>query len=82
MRYWFSGMVVSNLVSNGLITVAAALIAELGMMPSRWSVCIHSRAYGRLVSSGMDGFTVIQTGVIAAIAVTFANYSAIFSCFR
>jgi hypothetical protein len=26
----------------------------------------------------MDGFTVIQTGVIAAIAVTFANYSAIF----
>jgi hypothetical protein len=26
----------------------------------------------------MDGFTVIQTGVIAAIAVHLANYSAIF----
>jgi hypothetical protein len=42
----------------------------------RRSIC---SAYGRLVFFiWLDCFTVIQTGVIAAIAVTFANYSAIF----
>jgi APA family basic amino acid/polyamine antiporter len=59
---------------TGLITVAAALSYAV-MMPKAGG---HS-AYGRLVCFiWLDCFTVIQTGVIAAIAVTFANYSAIF----
>jgi APA family basic amino acid/polyamine antiporter len=66
---------------TGLITVAAALsYGELaGMMPKAGGQFVYiQRAYGRLVS--FYGWTVfvIQTGVIAAIAVTFANYSAIF----
>tara|TARA_R110000868_G_scaffold368067_3_gene631014 strand:- start:174 stop:1619 length:1446 start_codon:yes stop_codon:yes gene_type:complete len=68
---------------TGLITVAAALsYGELaGMMPKAGGQFVYiQRAYGRLVSFlyGWTVFTVIQTGVIAAIAVTFANYSAIF----
>jgi APA family basic amino acid/polyamine antiporter len=67
---------------TGLITVAAALsYGELaGMMPKAGGQFVYiQRAYGRLVSFiWLDCFTVIQTGVIAAIAVTFANYSAIF----
>jgi hypothetical protein len=40
------------------------------------------RAYGEsFILIWLDRFTVIQTGVIAAIA-TFANYAAIFFCFR
>lgn len=70
-------------VVTGLITVAAALsYGELaGMMPNAGGQFVYiQRAYGRLVSFlyGWTVFTVIQTGVIAAIAVTFANYSAIF----
>ncbi|MDI5897304.1 APC family permease [Flavobacterium yafengii] len=68
---------------TGLITVAAALsYGELaGMMPNAGGQFVYiQRAYGRLVSFlyGWTVFTVIQTGVIAAIAVTFANYAAIF----
>jgi APA family basic amino acid/polyamine antiporter len=68
---------------TGLITVAAALsYGELaGMMPKAGGQFVYiQRAYGRLISFlyGWTVFTVIQTGVIAAIAVTFANYSAIF----
>ncbi|MBE0390472.1 APA family basic amino acid/polyamine antiporter [Flavobacterium sp. 7E] len=68
---------------TGLITVAAALsYGELaGMMPNAGGQFVYiQRAYGRLVSFlyGWTVFTVVQTGVIAAIAVTFANYSAIF----
>ena len=68
---------------TGLITVAAALsYGELaGMMPKAGGQFVYiQRAYGRLVSFlyGWTVFTVVQTGVIAAIAVTFANYSAIF----
>ena len=70
-------------VVTGLITVAAALsYGELaGMMPNAGGQFVYiQRAYGRLVSFlyGWTVFTVIQTGVIAAIAVTFANYAAIF----
>lgn len=70
-------------IVTGLITVAAALsYGELaGMMPTAGGQFVYiQRAYGQLVSFlyGWTVFTVIQTGVIAAIAVTFANYSAIF----
>jgi basic amino acid/polyamine antiporter, APA family len=70
-------------VVTGLITVAAALsYGELaGMMPNAGGQFVYiQRAYGRLVAFlyGWTVFSVIQTGVIAAIAVTFANYSAIF----
>ena len=70
-------------VVTGLITVAAALsYGELaGMMPNAGGQFVYiQRAYGRLVSFlyGWTVFSVIQTGVIAAIAVTFANYSAVF----
>jgi APA family basic amino acid/polyamine antiporter len=65
---------------TGLITVAAALsYGELaGMMPKQ-AVNLFTfsvRTEDRFI--WLDCFTVIQTGVIAAIAVTFANYSAIF----
>jgi APA family basic amino acid/polyamine antiporter len=65
---------------TGLITVAAALSGELAGMMQRQAVNLFTfSVYGRLVSFlWLDCFTVIQTGVIAAIAVTFANYSAIF----
>ncbi len=68
---------------TGLITVASALsYGELaGMMPNAGGQFVYiQRAYGRLVSFlyGWTVFTVIQTGVIAAVAVTFANYAAIF----
>jgi APA family basic amino acid/polyamine antiporter len=68
---------------TGLITVSAALsYGELaGMMPKAGGQFVYiQRSYGRLVSFlyGWTVFTVIQTGVIAAIAVTFANYAAIF----
>lgn len=70
-------------IITGIITVAAALsYGELaGMMPKAGGQFVYiQRAYGRLVSFlyGWTVFTVIQTGVIAAIAVTFANYAAIF----
>jgi APA family basic amino acid/polyamine antiporter len=70
-------------VVTGLITIAAALsYGELaGMMPNAGGQFVYiQRAYGRLISFlyGWTVFTVIQTGVIAAIAVTFASYAAIF----
>ena len=70
-------------IVTGFITVAAALsYGELaGMMPNAGGQFVYiQRAYGRLISFlyGWTVFTVIQTGVIAAIAVTFANYAAIF----
>jgi hypothetical protein len=52
------------------------------MMPKAGPFVYIQRAYGRLVSSvRMDGFTVIQTGVIA-IAVTLRTIRLSFSCFR
>ena len=70
-------------IITGLINVAAALsYGELaGMMPNAGGQFVYiQRPYGRLVSFlyGWIVFTVIQTVVIAAIAVAFANYSSIF----
>lgn len=68
---------------TGLITVAAALsYGELaGMMPSAGGQYVYiQRAYGKMMSFlyGWTVFTVIQTGVIAAVAVAFAKYTAVF----
>jgi len=68
---------------SGLITVMAALsYGELaGMMPKAGGQFVYiQRAYGNLVSFlyGWTVFTVIQTGVIAAVAVAFAKYTAVF----
>ena len=68
---------------TGLITVFAALsYGELaGMMPKAGGQYVYiQRAYGRMISFlyGWTVFTVIQTGVIAAVAVAFAKYSSVF----
>ncbi len=68
---------------TGLLTMSAALsYGELaGMMPNAGGQFVYiQRAYGKLLSFlyGWTVFTVIQTGVIAAVAVAFANYSAVF----
>ena len=68
---------------SGFITLCAALsYGELaGMMPDAGGQFIYlKRAYGRLTSFvyGWTVFTVIQTGVIAAVAVAFARFSAVF----
>jgi APA family basic amino acid/polyamine antiporter len=70
-------------VLTGLITVFAALsYGELaGMMPNAGGQYVYiQRAYGRMVSFlyGWTVFTVIQTGVIAAVAVAFAKFTAVF----
>lgn len=70
-------------VLTGLITVFAALsYGELaGMMPNAGGQYVYiQRAYGKMTSFlyGWTVFTVIQTGVIAAVAVAFAKYTAIF----
>lgn len=64
---------------SGVITLFAALsYGELaGMMPDAGGQFIYlKRAYGKLTSFvyGWTVFTVIQTGVIAAVAVAFARY--------
>lgn len=68
---------------TGLLTMSAALsYGELaGMMPKAGGQFVYiQRAYGKLISFlyGWTVFTVIQTGTIAAVAVTFANYTAVF----
>lgn len=68
---------------TGIITVFAALsYGELaGMMPNAGGQYVYiQRAYGRMVSFlyGWTVFTVIQTGVIAAVAVAFAKYTSVF----
>jgi basic amino acid/polyamine antiporter, APA family len=68
---------------TGVITVAAALsYGELaGMMPRAGGQYVYiQRAYGRLPGFvyGWTVFMVIQTGLIAAVAVAFANYTAVF----
>lgn len=64
---------------SGIITLIAALsYGELaGMMPEAGGQFIYlKRAYGRMISFvyGWTVFAVIQTGVIAAVAVAFAKY--------
>src|SRR3954469_7521236 len=68
---------------TGLITVFAALsYGELaGMMPNAGGQYVYiQRAYGKMISFlyGWTVFTVIQTGTIAAVAVAFSNYTAVF----
>lgn len=68
---------------TGLITVFAALsYGELaGMMPNAGGQYVYiQRAYGKTISFlyGWTVFAVIQTGVIAAVAVAFAKYATVF----
>jgi basic amino acid/polyamine antiporter, APA family len=70
-------------IISGVITLFAALsYGELaGMMPNAGGQFIYlKRAYGKLTSFvyGWTVFTVIQTGVIAAVAVAFARYIGVF----
>lgn len=65
---------------TGLITMAAALsYGELaGMMPEAGGQYVYiRRAFGKVPAFlyGWTVFTVIQTGVIAAVATAFANYT-------
>ena len=68
---------------TGLITVFAALsYGELaGMMPNAGGQYVYiQRAFGKLTSFlyGWTVFGVIQTGVIAAVAVAFSKYCGVF----
>lgn len=67
-------------IISGVITLAAALsYGELaGMMPEAGGQYVYiRRAWGKLTAFlyGWTVFTVIQTGVIAAVAIAFANYT-------
>ncbi len=70
-------------IISGVITLFAALsYGELaGMMPNAGGQFIYlKRAFGKLTAFvyGWTVFTVIQTGVIAAVAVAFAKFMAVF----
>jgi basic amino acid/polyamine antiporter, APA family len=70
-------------ILSGVITLFAALsYGELaGMMPDAGGQFIYlKRAYGKMTSFvyGWTVFMVIQTGVIAAVAVAFARYVGVF----
>lgn len=78
-----AGYLILLWVITGVITVMAALsYGELaGMMPKAGGQFVYiQRAFGKLTSFlyGWTVFTVISTGVIAAVAVAFMKYSAIF----
>lgn len=67
-------------IVSGIITLAAALsYGELaGMMPEAGGQYVYiRRAWGKLPAFlyGWTVFSVIQTGVIAAVAIAFANYT-------
>ena len=70
-------------VVAGVLTVLAALsYGELAaMMPKAGGQFVYlQRAYGKLTAFlyGWTAFTVITSGIIAAVAVAFANYSSVF----
>ncbi|MCC6841313.1 MAG: amino acid permease [Flavobacteriales bacterium] len=70
-------------VVSGIMTVLAALsYGELAaMMPKAGGQYVYiQRAFGKLPAFmyGWTVFTVIQTGLIAAVAVAFAKYTAVF----
>lgn len=70
-------------IMTGFITVFAALsYGELaGMMPEAGGQFVYiRRAFGRLTAFlyGWTVFTVIQTGVVAAVAVAFSKYAGVF----
>jgi APA family basic amino acid/polyamine antiporter len=75
------GIVLLIWVVTGLITLIAALsYGELaGMMPKAGGQYVYLKeAYNNMVGFlfGWTVFTVIQTGVIAAVAIAFAKYTA------
>ncbi len=78
-----AGYLILLWIITGIITVMAALsYGELaGMMPKAGGQFVYiQRAFGNLIAFlyGWTVFTVIQAGVIAAVGVAFANYTAIF----
>lgn len=78
-----SGWLLFLWLLTGFITITAALsYGELaGMMPKAGGQYVYlKRAFGSFVAFlyGWTVFTVIQTGVIAAVAVAFAKYTAVF----
>lgn len=78
-----AGYIILLWVLTGFLTMTAALsYGELaGMMPTAGGQFVYiQRAYGKLTAFlyGWTVFTVIQTGVIAAVAVAFAKYTAVF----
>lgn len=77
------GWMIALWVFSGFLTLLAALCyGELaGMMPQAGGQFIYIKnAFGRLPSFlyGWTVFTVIQTGVIAAVAVAFSRFIAVF----
>lgn len=78
-----AGWILVAWVVAGVLTVLAALsYGELsGMMPKAGGQYVYiQRAFGRVPAFlyGWTVFTVIQTGVIAAVAVAFAKFSGVF----
>lgn len=78
-----AGWVIAAWIITGIITLFAALsYGELaGMMPKAGGQYVYiQRAFGRLTGFvyGWSVFAVIQTGVIAAVAVAFAKYLGVF----
>ena len=78
-----AGYLILLWIITGVITVMAALsYGELaGMMPKAGGQFVYiQRAFGKLTSFlyGWTVFTVISTGVIAAVAIAFMKYSSIF----
>lgn len=75
-------MLVAWLVAGVLTVMAALCYGELaGMMPKAGGQYVYiQRAFGALPAFlyGWTVFTVIQTGVIAAVAVAFAKFTAVF----
>jgi basic amino acid/polyamine antiporter, APA family len=78
-----SGWMLAMWVLTGVITIFAALsYGELaGMMPKAGGQFVYiQRAFGNLMAFlfGWTVFAVIQTGLIAAVAVAFAKYAGYF----
>lgn len=78
-----AGWVIAAWIITGIMTLFAALsYGELaGMMPKAGGQYVYiQRAFGRLTGFvyGWSVFAVIQTGVIAAVAVAFAKYLGVF----
>ncbi len=76
-----AGWLIAAWLLTGVITLIAALsYGELaGMMPAAGGQYVYiQRAFGKFTSFlyGWTVFSVIQTGVIAAVAMAFANYTA------
>ncbi len=75
-----AGWLITAWLLTGVITLIAALsYGELaGMMPAAGGQYVYiQRAFGKFTSFlyGWTVFAVIQTGVIAAVAMAFANYA-------